>query len=422
LSENGSEIATGNELNRRELSHAEFCTEILISAQKAKGLPHQKWESPSIVGASSARCSVLLILPRCYEIEDDQRQTTCHQHARDVDRIMHNEHSVQIRSNDQTDTDKCCKQSPFQAGQRICPEPLSHGQSLCVKVGRIEAFFDHCHPLFVTVVVVDDQDCRDAAEKKDWDQKFRALHVVSFSLCRELMFVSGFGIFDLHRLKKVTVANRHESVTLVLFFRSNEMQDLAQENMHAADEDIVRRVLAGDKRAYGELVERHKDKAMTLALRMLKDRPEAEEALQDAFVRAFKALPRFEWKASFSTWLYRIVYNVCATSLSKRPDDVHLSLDDTGEQFLDVASDEPAPDALFERREFYDIVAGEIERMPETYAEILALFFVNDQSYEQIVEITGLPLATVKVRLFRGRILLRDAVSRRLGVTNPATL
>ena len=57
---------------------------------------------------------------------------------------------------------------------------------------------------------------------------------------------------------------------------------------------------------------------MTLAMRMLKNREEAEEALQDAFIRAFNALPRFEWKSSFSTWLYRIVYNVCATQLSKR--------------------------------------------------------------------------------------------------------
>ena len=71
--------------------------------------------------------------------------------------------------------------------------------------------------------------------------------------------------------------------------------------MPAVDEEIVRRVLAGEKRAFAELVERHKDKAMTLAFRMLKNREEAEEALQDAFVRAFYALPRFEWKASFST-------------------------------------------------------------------------------------------------------------------------
>jgi len=76
---------------------------------------------------------------------------------------------------------------------------------------------------------------------------------------------------------------------------------------------VVQRILAGEKKAFAELVDRHKDKGMTLAIRMLRNREESEEALQDAFVRAFKALPRFEWKSSFSTWFYRIVYNVCAT-------------------------------------------------------------------------------------------------------------
>ena len=198
------------------------------------------------------------------------------------------------------------------------------------------------------------------------------------------------------------------------------MQDLAQENMPTADEEIVRLVLAGDKRAFGELVERHKDKAMTLALRMLKNREEAEEALQDAFVRAHHALLRFEWKASFSTWLYRIVYNVCASSLDKRSETVHVSLNDEDEQTLDVPSEEPAPDAVYESREIREAVTEEIERLPETYVGILTLFFVNDLSYDQIVEVSGLPLATVKVRLFRGRLLLRDAVAKRLGVTNRA--
>jgi RNA polymerase sigma-70 factor (ECF subfamily) len=200
------------------------------------------------------------------------------------------------------------------------------------------------------------------------------------------------------------------------------VQDLAQENMPAADEEIVRRVLAGDKRAFGELVERHKDRAMTLALRMLKNREEAEEVLQDAFVRAYHALPRFEWKASFSTWLYRIVYNVCATSLGKRPGAVHVSLDDEDEQILDVPSEELAPDAAYEFREVREAVTEEIEMLPETYGGILTLFFVHDLSYDQIVEVTGLPLATVKVRLFRGRLLLKDAVAKRLGVTNGAAL
>jgi RNA polymerase sigma-70 factor (ECF subfamily) len=192
--------------------------------------------------------------------------------------------------------------------------------------------------------------------------------------------------------------------------------------MPSADEEIVRRVLAGDKRAFGELVDRHKDKAMTLAVRMLKDRREAEEALQDAFVRTYNALPRFEWKASFSTWFYRIVYNVCATSLGKRPDAVHVSLEDENEQMLDVPGDEPPPDVAFELREVRTAVAEEIERLPEIYVGILTLFFVNDQSYEQIVDVTGLPLATVKVRLFRGRLLLRNAIAKRLGVTNASVL
>ncbi len=88
--------------------------------------------------------------------------------------------------------------------------------------------------------------------------------------------------------------------------------------MQKNDVAIVQKVLGGDKRAYAELVDRHKEKAMTLAIRMLKNREDAEEAIQDTFVRAFNALPRFEWKSSFSTWFYRIVYNVCATHLTRR--------------------------------------------------------------------------------------------------------
>ena len=136
--------------------------------------------------------------------------------------------------------------------------------------------------------------------------------------------------------------------------------------MSAADEEIVRRVLAGDKRAFGELVDRHKEKAMTLAIRMLKSREEAEEALQDAFVRAYSALPRFEWKASFSTWLYRIVYNVCVTSLGKRPETVRISMNADDDHELDLPSEEPAPDAAYESREICDVVREEIERLPDS--------------------------------------------------------
>jgi RNA polymerase sigma-70 factor (ECF subfamily) len=195
------------------------------------------------------------------------------------------------------------------------------------------------------------------------------------------------------------------------------VQDLAQENMPAFDEEIIRRVLAGEKRAYAELVDRHKDKAMTLALRMLRNREEAEEAIQDAFVRAFRALPRFEWKSSFTTWFYRIVYNTCVSSLGRRAEAVLVSLDDDEVESVDAPSDDPTPEAQLTSHEIQSAVQDAIENLPESYAGILTLFFVNDMSYEQIVEVTGLSLSAVKVRLFRGRVMLRRAVTRRLGAS-----
>jgi RNA polymerase sigma-70 factor, ECF subfamily len=188
--------------------------------------------------------------------------------------------------------------------------------------------------------------------------------------------------------------------------------------VHKTDGAIVQEVLGGNKRAYGELVDRHKDKAMTLALRMLRNREDAEEAIQDAFVRAFNALPRFEWKSSFSTWFYRIVYNVCATQLSRRGEDLHVPIDAReDEEVISLPSPEMPPDIRYESAEFEQIVLKEIERLPLSYSAVCTLFFVHDMSYDQIVEVTGMPLGTVKVRLFRGRMMLREGVVKQLGVT-----
>lgn len=187
--------------------------------------------------------------------------------------------------------------------------------------------------------------------------------------------------------------------------------------MHKNDGAIVQEILAGNKRAYGELVDRHKEKAMTLAMRMLKNRQDAEEAIQDAFVRAFNALPRFEWKSSFSTWFYRIVFNVCATQLSRRGEDLHVLIDmQEDEDAIHLPSGELPPDIQHESVEFEQIVLKEIGKLPLPYSAVCTLFFVHDMSYDQIVEVTGMPLGTVKVRLFRGRIMLREGVVKQLGV------
>lgn len=176
------------------------------------------------------------------------------------------------------------------------------------------------------------------------------------------------------------------------------------------DQEIIQRVIAGERKAYAELIDRHKDKAMTLAVRMLKNRQEAEEALQDAFVRAFRALPSFEWKSSFSTWLYRIVFNVCSSMLSKRGDRTIVSFDDDERPSLQLSALDNEPDVAIEQKELAEIIREEIAAMEAKYSAILTMFFLQEMSYEEMMEVTGLPLGTVKNRLFRARAHLRAAL------------
>jgi RNA polymerase sigma factor (sigma-70 family) len=186
--------------------------------------------------------------------------------------------------------------------------------------------------------------------------------------------------------------------------------------MSDTDREIIQRVLDGDVQSFGILVDKHKAKAMTLAIRILKNREDAEEALQDAFVRVYRALSSFEWKSSFSTWLYRIVYNTCATAAGKRGGKHYFSLDVVDEDGprMEIESDELLPDMRMESDEFSKIVCEEVEKLPFAYGSTFTLFNIQDMSYEEIVQVTGLPLGTVKARLFRARAMLREAIVKRM--------
>jgi RNA polymerase sigma-70 factor (ECF subfamily) len=184
-----------------------------------------------------------------------------------------------------------------------------------------------------------------------------------------------------------------------------------------SDHEIISRVLSGNTRSFADLVERHKDKAMTLAMRMLRNREEAEEAVQDAFVRAFNALGQFEKRSTFSTWLYRILFNVCSTILSKRGEPVESisSEKNGGEREDEIPDFSEIPDSIVEGEEFRRQVIEALNELPPLYSGIATMFYIDDLSYEEIVTITGSPLGTVKARLFRARALLRDGIVRRIG-------
>ncbi len=185
-----------------------------------------------------------------------------------------------------------------------------------------------------------------------------------------------------------------------------------------SDREIVSRVVGGNSRSYAELVERHKDKAMTIAMRMLRNREEAEEAVQDAFVRAFNALSQFENRSQFSTWLYRILFNVCSTSLSKREEPLRPifsgTYEETGED--EIPDTGEIPDSIVEGEELRQQVVDSLNDLPPLYSAIATMFYLDDLSYEEIVTITGSPLGTVKARLFRARAMLREGIVRRIGI------
>jgi RNA polymerase sigma factor (sigma-70 family) len=186
--------------------------------------------------------------------------------------------------------------------------------------------------------------------------------------------------------------------------------------MSDSDKEIIQKVLDGNVQAFGLLVDRHKAKAMTLAVRILKNREDAEEALQDSFIRVYRSLSSFEWKSSFSTWFYRIVYNTCATAAGKRNGKHHISLDVVDENGIktQIVSDDPLPDLKMESDEFSKIVSEEVGKLPVVYGSTFTLFAIQEMSYEEIVQVTGLPLGTIKARLFRARTMLQGAIVKRM--------
>ncbi|MFZ1977339.1 MAG: sigma-70 family RNA polymerase sigma factor [Bacteroidota bacterium] len=186
--------------------------------------------------------------------------------------------------------------------------------------------------------------------------------------------------------------------------------------MNEQDKEIVQRILGGEKRAFSILIDRHKAKALTLAVRILKNREDAEEVLQDAFVRVYRSLSSFEGKSSFSTWFYRIVYNRCMSALEKRKEYYISSLDEEYEDYpvIEIESGDPAPDIQLESDEFRTVVEQEIEKLPSMYGGIFTLFVIQEMSYEEIVRITGLPIGTVKARIFRARSMLRNILLKRM--------
>ena len=178
-----------------------------------------------------------------------------------------------------------------------------------------------------------------------------------------------------------------------------------------SDSEIISQVLKGDHNAYALLVERYKSYVFTLTLRFIKSREDAEEVSQDIFIKAYRSLADFKGTAKFSTWLYTIVNTTCITFLRKKRLDVH-SLDD--ERTFEVADSQDSGFRanLVEQKSRQNMVNRAIAMLNPDDAEIITLFYKNEQSLEEIGQILGLEVNTAKVRLHRARGRLKEKMEK----------
>ena len=179
--------------------------------------------------------------------------------------------------------------------------------------------------------------------------------------------------------------------------------------MHPVDHStIIPRILAGDSRAYAELVRHYQRMVYTVCFRVLRNAQDAEEATQDSFVKAYQHLAGFGGNAKFSTWLYSIAYRTAISHGRKRRDD---------EGSVDELPHHPAadPDTSSQRSEVRQVLDHALAQLDPEDASILSFFHLEELSVEEIVTITGLGASNVKVRLYRARKKLLDVIQATYG-------
>ena len=168
----------------------------------------------------------------------------------------------------------------------------------------------------------------------------------------------------------------------------------------APTDELVRRSLEGDERAFGRLVERHQDRVYALAVRLLGDPVRAEETAHEAFVRLYRSLGSLRGEARLSTWLHRVTVNLCRDEHRRlKRAERHTDLDVAGPRLVVV--ERSAEDAL-EVSEMNDRVRAALDQLPEEQREAIVLRYLSELSYAEISETTGASANTVASRVYRG--------------------
>jgi len=193
-------------------------------------------------------------------------------------------------------------------------------------------------------------------------------------------------------------------------------------NQREVDAQLVERVQQGDQKAFELLVVKYERRVQRLLSRLVRDPAEIEDVTQEAFIKAYRALPQFRGESAFYTWLYRIAINTAKNYLAakgRRPNTVgeFQNSDDDGEFFdaIDVVEDNNTPDALMHSRQVGEALNAAIDELPEDLRSAITLREIEGLSYEEIAEAMGCPIGTVRSRIFRAREAIATKLRPLLG-------
>ena len=171
------------------------------------------------------------------------------------------------------------------------------------------------------------------------------------------------------------------------------------------DEQLVKMVLSGQTAAFELLVQRYQKQIFALAYRLGGDYDEAQDMAQEAFVRIYQELSRFDTGRRFFPWMYRVAHNTCVNILHKRPKDTS-SLEDAL-PFWEDDNSSSSPTEAFALQERAEKVQSALQSLPENYRLPLVLKYLEGMSYQEISDQLSLPVSTIETRLFRGRNMLK---------------
>lgn len=180
---------------------------------------------------------------------------------------------------------------------------------------------------------------------------------------------------------------------------------------------FIRDYTGDPERAFRRLMDGFRDRVYLFCLRAAASREDAEDMAQEVFIRVWKGLGRFRGECSLATWIYRIAWNVCASYLERRARSPGFDpYDESPDGEETVAPPIPLDDERLRRSEQRQFLERLLASIPESYRLVLTLYYLQEQSYQEIAAITGMPMGTVKASLHRAKARLRAAALKELGM------